>query len=107
MIISGGENIYPAELESVLAGHRDVADVAVIGVPDDTWGEAVRAIVVRKPDRDLTAERLIEWSRPQLAGFKLPRSVDFVESIPRNPSGKIMKRDLREPYWRGLERRVN
>lgn len=107
MIISGGENIYPAELESVLAGHPDVADVAVIGVPDDQWGETVKAVVVRKPGSEMTAERLVEWSRSWLAGFKLPRSVDFVESIPRNPSGKILKRQLRDPYWQGRERRVS
>ncbi len=107
MIISGGENIYPAELESVLAGHPGVADVAVIGVPDDQWGEAVKAIVVRKPGSDLDGEGLIEWSRSRLAGFKRPRSVDFVEAVPRNPSGKILKRELRDPYWQGRERRVN
>jgi long-chain acyl-CoA synthetase len=107
MIISGAENIYPAELESVLAAHPAVADVAVIGVPDDRWGETVKAIVVRRPGQELSAEALIEWSRPRLAGFKRPRSVDFVEIIPRNPSGKILKRELRRPYWEGATRQVN
>jgi long-chain acyl-CoA synthetase len=107
MIVSGGENIYPAELESVLAGHPDVADVAVIGVPDDRWGEAVKALVVRRPGASLTGEELIEWSRSRLAGYKRPRTVDFIEAIPRNPSGKILKRELREPYWAGQARRVH
>jgi acyl-CoA synthetase (AMP-forming)/AMP-acid ligase II len=107
MIISGGENIFPAELENALAGHPEVADVAVIGVPDDRWGEAVRAIIVRKPGSAMTGEQLVEWSRSRLAGFKLPRSVDFIETIPRNPSGKILKRELREPYWQGRDRKVN
>jgi acyl-CoA synthetase (AMP-forming)/AMP-acid ligase II len=107
MIVSGGENIYPAELESVLADHPAVADVAVIGVPDDRWGETVKAIVVRKPGEELTGDELIEWSRERLAGFKRPRSVDFVDAIPRNPSGKILKRQLREPYWAARERQVN
>jgi acyl-CoA synthetase (AMP-forming)/AMP-acid ligase II len=107
MIASGGENIYPAELEGVLAGHPEVADVAVIGVPDDRWGEAVKAIVVSRPGSGLTEEALIEWSRGRLAGFKRPRSVDFVQAIPRNPTGKILKRELREAYWSGSARRVN
>jgi acyl-CoA synthetase (AMP-forming)/AMP-acid ligase II len=107
MIVSGGENIYPAELESVLANHPEVADVAVIGVPDDRWGETVKAIVVPQQGAVLTDQDLIEWSRDRLAGFKRPRSVDFVEAIPRNPSGKILKRQLREPYWAGRERQVN
>ncbi|MBJ7598866.1 MAG: acyl-CoA synthetase [Candidatus Nephthysia bennettiae] len=107
MIVSGGENIYPAELESQLAGHPDVADVAVIGVPDDRWGEAVKALVVRKPGASLTGEELIEWSRSRLAGYKRPRTVDFIEAIPRNPSGKILKRELREPYWAGQARQVH
>jgi long-chain acyl-CoA synthetase len=107
MILSGGENIYPAELESVLAGHPGVADVAVIGVPDDRWGETVKAIVVRKAGVQLTGKELIEWSRTLLAGYKRPRSVDFVEAIPRNPSGKILKRQLREPYWAGQARGVH
>ena len=107
MVVSGGENIYPAELESVLAGHPAVADVAVIGVPDDKWGEVVKAIVVKKPGAELTADALIDWSRDRLAGFKRPRSVDFVETIPRNPSGKILKRQLREPFWAGATRQVN
>ena len=107
MILSGGENIYPAELESVLAAHPAVADVAVIGVPDDRWGETVKAIIVRRPGADLDEATLVEWSRERLAGFKRPRSVDFVEAIPRNPSGKVLKRQLREPYWAGRERQVN
>jgi acyl-CoA synthetase (AMP-forming)/AMP-acid ligase II len=107
MIVSGGENIYPAELESVLAEHPAVADVAVIGIPDDRWGETVKAVVVRRGGATLVEEELIAWSRERLAGYKRPRSVDFVDSIPRNPSGKILKRELREPYWRGVTRRVN
>ena len=107
MIVSGGENIYPAELEGVLAGHPAVADVAVIGVPDDKWGETVKAIVVKKPGSELSEDELIDWSRDKLAGFKRPRSVDFIDVIPRNPSGKILKRKLREPYWAGATRQVN
>ena len=107
MIVSGGENIYPAELEGVLAGHPAVADVAVIGVPDDKWGETAKAIVVKKPGSELSEDELIDWSRDKLAGFKRPRSVDFIDLIPRNPSGKILKRQLREPYWAGATRQVN
>jgi len=107
MIISGGENIYPAEIESVLAGHPAVADVAVIGVPDETWGERVKAIIVRKPGAAATGEEIVEWSRAHLAGYKRPSSVDFAEAIPRNPSGKILKRELREPYWAETGRQVN
>ena len=107
MIISGGENIYPAEVEAVLAGHPQVADVAVIGVPHDTWGEAVKAVVIARPGANLTADELIEWSHSRLAGFKRPRSVDFVDMIPRNPSGKVLKKELRAPYWQGQERAVH
>ena len=107
MIVSGGENIYPAELQGVLAGHPAVADVAVIGVPDDKWGETAKAIVVKKPGSELSEDELIDWSRDKLAGFKRPRSVDFIDVIPRNPSGKILKRQLREPYWAGAARQVN
>jgi acyl-CoA synthetase (AMP-forming)/AMP-acid ligase II len=106
MIVSGGENIYPVEIEGVLADHPDVADVAVIGVPDDRWGETVKAIVVRRDGSALTAEGLIDYTRDKLAGYKRPTSVDFVEVIPRNPTGKVLKRQLREPYWAGRERRV-
>jgi acyl-CoA synthetase (AMP-forming)/AMP-acid ligase II len=107
MIISGGENVYPAEVESAIYGHPDVADVAVIGVPDEKWGEAVKAVVVPKPGRDPKAEDIITWARERIAGYKTPKSVDFIEALPRNPSGKILRRELREPYWAGKERRVN
>ena len=107
MIVSGGENIYPAEVESALFGHAAVADVAVIGVPDEQWGEAVKAIVVRKPGMQLAAGELIEFARSRIAGFKLPKTVDFMSELPRNPAGKILKRELRKPFWQGQARNVN
>jgi len=106
MIVSGGENVYPAEVENALMTHPAVGDVAVIGVPDERWGEAVNAIVVKAADTEPTEEELIAHARTLLAGFKLPKSVDFAEALPRNPSGKLLKRELREPYWEGVDRRV-
>jgi fatty-acyl-CoA synthase len=107
MIVSGGENVYPAEIESALYGHADIADVAVIGVPDDRWGEAVKALIVLKPDRLGDATGILHFARERLAGFKVPKSIEFVDELPRNPSGKILKRVLRERYWEGYTRRVN
>ncbi|HTR87571.1 MAG TPA: long-chain-fatty-acid--CoA ligase, partial [Reyranella sp.] len=101
MIVSGGENIYPAEVESALFGHPAVADVAVIGVPDERWGEAVKAVVVTKADAAVTPGELINWARERIAGYKLPKSIDFIEVLPRNPTGKILKRELRKAYWSG------
>jgi acyl-CoA synthetase (AMP-forming)/AMP-acid ligase II len=107
MVLSGGENIYPAEVENVLMQHPALADGAVIGVPDDTWGEAVKACVVLKPGAKAVEAEIVEFMRERLAHYKCPKSVDFLEAIPRNPTGKILKRVLREPYWRGRERRIN
>jgi long-chain acyl-CoA synthetase len=107
MIISGGENVYPAEVENAISGHPAVADVAVIGVPDDRWGEAVKAIVVRHPGADASAQDIVDYARQRLARYKCPSSVDFAEALPRNPSGKLLKRQLREPYWKGQERRIH
>ncbi|RMD81109.1 MAG: long-chain-fatty-acid--CoA ligase [Candidatus Dadabacteria bacterium] len=97
MIISGGENVYPAEIEAVLLEHPDVADAAVIGVADERWGERPLAIVVRRRE-EVTPEDLIAWCRERLAAFKVPKAVEFAAEIPRNPSGKILKRVLREHY---------
>jgi len=109
MIVSGGENVYPAEVENVVSRHPAVADVAVIGVPDERWGEAVKAIVVPaegvEPGPEVEADIIAE-ARTQLAGYKLPKSVDFADVLPRNPSGKLLKRELREPYWEGRDRQV-
>jgi fatty-acyl-CoA synthase len=107
MIISGGENIYPAEVENAIYGHPDVADVAVIGVPDATWGEAVKAVCVPRPGHTLDAASVIAWARERIAGFKVPKSVDVIAELPRNPTGKILRRALRAPYWQGRERQVN
>jgi long-chain acyl-CoA synthetase len=104
MIVTGGENVYPIEVEEVLAGHPSIADVAVIGVPDERWGETVKAVVVLSPGASLTAEEILVYARERLAGFKRPRSVDFVDALPRNPSGKILKKELRAPYWAGQAR---
>jgi fatty-acyl-CoA synthase len=107
MIVSGGENIYPAEVENAIMGHPGVADVAVIGVPDARWGEAVKAIVVKKPGLEPDPAGIIAHARERIAGYKLPKSVDFVDALPRNPSGKVLRKDLRAPYWEGRDRRVN
>ncbi len=107
MIRTGGESIYPAEVENALFGHPAIADAAVIGVPDDTWGEAVKALVVLKPGAPQDAAGIIAWTRERIAHFKTPKSVDFVGAIPRNITGKILRRELREPYWKGRDRRVN
>ncbi len=107
MIVSGGENIYPAEVENAIFGHPAVADVAVIGVPDERWGEAVKAMVVKKPGLDATPAEIIAHARERIAGYKLPKSVDFIDILPRNPSGKVLRKDLRKPYWEGRERQVN
>jgi acyl-CoA synthetase (AMP-forming)/AMP-acid ligase II len=99
MIISGGENIYPAEIERVLAEYPDVADVAVVGVPDDTWGEVGKAIVVPKPGVTFDGAALLAYCREHLASFKVPKSVLVVAELPRNATGKVLKRQLREPFW--------
>jgi len=107
MIVSGAENVYPAEVENVLMAHPSVADVAVIGVPSEKWGETVKAIVVDAAGGGASDEALIEWCRERLAHYKCPTSIDRIAALPRNPSGKILKTELREPYWRGRDRRVN
>ena len=106
MIVTGGENVYPAEVENALMSHAGVADAAVIGVPDERWGEAVKAVVVRAPGSHVTDVELIEACRQRLARFKCPTSVVFVDALPRNPSGKVLKREVRAPYWRNRERHV-
>ncbi|HET6963144.1 MAG TPA: long-chain-fatty-acid--CoA ligase [Acidimicrobiales bacterium] len=106
MIVSGGENVYPAEVENVIMSHPDVADVAVIGVPHERWGETPRAMVVRAAGSDLTEEALLGYCRERLAGYKCPTSVQWLEELPRNPSGKVLKKDLRAPFWEGRTRMV-
>ena len=106
MIISGGENVYPAEVENRLMAHPDIADVAVIGVPSEKWGETPKALVVRAAGATVTEVDIIAWAREGLAHFKCPTSVEWLDELPRNPSGKILKNTLREPYWKGHQRRV-
>ncbi|CAN5456293.1 long-chain fatty acid--CoA ligase [soil metagenome] len=108
MIISGGENVYSTEVENVLYTHPDVLEAAVIGVPDDSWGERVHAVVVLRPSAELSAEDLVAHCRSKLGGFKIPRTVDFADApLPKSGAGKILKRQLREPYWTGRDLGVN
>src|SRR5262249_38960103 len=107
MIITGGENVYPAEVENALAGHPAVADVAVIGVPDERGGETVKAILVPRPGATVSADQSIAYGRERWAPFKCPPAVAFATTLPRTPPGKLLKRELREPYWLGRERKIN
>ncbi len=106
MIITGGMNVYPAEIEAALDQHPGVLEVAVFGIPSEPWGEAVHAVVVPRPGHVLDAGDVIAFARARLAGYKVPRSVSFAESLPHTGSGKILKRELREPYWQGHRTRV-
>lgn len=107
MIVSGAENVYPAEVERALESCPGIAEVAIIGVPHPQWGEAVKAVVVPSAGETLSEEGIIEFARNHIARFKCPKSVDIVDSIPRNPSGKILKKELRAPYWEGYERKIS
>ena len=107
MLVSGGFNVYPREVETVIAQHPAVYEVCVVGVPDDHWGEAVKAVVVLRQGAQASADELIRFCEGRLAGFKRPRSVDFTAQLPKNSNGKLSRKDVREPYWRGRERKVN
>ena len=106
MIVTGGENVYPAEVENALMAHPHVKDAAVIGVPDEKWGEAVKAVVVPACGVDINSQAIIEFLRTQIANYKVPKSFDLIDEIPRTPSGKILHRVLREPFWAGRGRRI-
>ncbi len=106
MIISGGENIYPREIEEVLVGHPAIREVAVIGIPDPQWGEAIKAVVALLPGTSATEEELISFCKDNIASYKKPKSIDFVGELPKNNYGKILKRQLRARYWEGKERKV-
>lgn len=107
MIVTGGENVYPAEVENAIYGHPAIAEVAVIGIPDDKWGEAVKACIVCKPGLAVDLDSIATWTRDRIASFKCPKSVDIMDALPRNPTGKILRRALRAPYWEGRERQIN
>jgi acyl-CoA synthetase (AMP-forming)/AMP-acid ligase II len=106
MIISGGENIYSVEVERALTDHPAVGDAAVFGIPDEKWGESVKAVVELSGGREATPEELIAWCKEKLAGYKCPRSVEIVAELPRNPTGKLLKKDLRKPYWENRDRAI-
>jgi long-chain acyl-CoA synthetase len=106
-IISGGENIYPSEIEGVIDSHPAVAESTAISVPDDKWGESVKAVVVLKNGKNISEGDIISFCKDRLAGFKIPKSVDFVKTLPRNPIGKILRKEIREKYWEGYERKIN
>lgn len=106
MVVSGGENIYPVEVENALAAHPSVVDVAVIGVPDDKFGEALLAFVVLSDNSELPVEEMIDFCRDKIAGYKIPRKLEIIAEMPRNPSGKILKKELRKPFWEGVDRNI-
>ena len=109
MIISGGVNIYPAEIESVLVNHPKVGDVAVFGIPDEDWGEQVKAVVEPASGAEPTpelAQEILAFCKQHLAAFKVPKTVDFLDQLPRDPNGKLYKRKLRDPYWAGRDKAI-
>jgi long-chain acyl-CoA synthetase len=106
MIISGGMNVYPAEIEAILEQHPGIFDVAVFGIPSERWGEQVHAAVVLAPGTSLSEADVIGYAREHLAAYKCPRSVDFADELPRTGSGKLLKRQLRAPYWAGQAKQV-
>jgi long-chain acyl-CoA synthetase len=107
MIISGGENIYSTEVENAIYTHAAVLEAAAIGVPDENWGEAVKGVVVLKPGANATAEEIIQHCKGQIAAYKVPKSVEFISELPKSGAGKILKRDLREKFWKGHDRRIS
>jgi len=107
MIITGSENVYCPEVENVLCTHPAVLEAAVIGIPDDKWGEAVKGLVILRPGMTATEGEIIDFCRPRIAGYKRPKSIDFYKDFPRTAMGKVSKKDLREKYWAGYERRVH
>ena len=106
MIISGGENIYSVEVERALTDHPAVMDAAVFGIPDEKWGESVKAVVELADGKQTSPEELVAWCRERLAGYKCPRSVEIMAELPRNPTGKLLKKDLRKPYWENRDRAI-
>ena len=109
MIISGGVNIYPAEIEGALIEHESVVDCAVFGIPDDDWGEQVKAVIELKAGEKGTpalVESILSFCKVRLATYKCPRSIDFIDALPRDPNGKLYKRRLRDPYWVGRDRAI-
>ena len=106
MIVSGGLNIYPAEIEAVMINHPAIAEVAVIAVPDDKWGQSVKALVIKAPGDETSGEEIIEWCKSNMAGYRVPKSVDFATEFPKTPTGKVQKKILREPYWEGYDRKI-
>ena len=107
MIVSGGEIIYPTEVENALFAHPAIVEAAVFGIPDEKWGEAVKAAVVLKSGHSASEEEIIQFTRKKIAAFKTPKSIDFIELLPRNTAGKVLKRQLRAPYWEGRDRAVS
>ena len=107
MIISGGENISSIEVEDVLYQHPGVLEAAVIGIPSERWGETPLALIVPREGQEVTRDEIVAHCRAQMAGFKIPRRVEFVEELPRTATGKLKKFELRETYWEGVEKRVN
>ena len=105
MIVSGGENVYPAEVENALMAHENITDAAVIGIPDNKWGETVKGIVV--VNEKISDKEIIDFVKTKIASYKCPKSIDFAEILPRNPSGKILRRELRAPYWEGKDRNIS
>jgi len=107
MIISGAENIYPAEVENALMSHPQILDAAVVGIPDEKWGETVMGFVILAEDASISEDEIIAYSREKIAGFKCPKTIKFINEIPRNPTGKVLRRKLREPYWKGKKRNIS